>query len=74
LQSVGTENFGSRVSVGGTGYLLGIGYVHVRSTNFRMSAGIAHLSSHLTRDLDEKVDEERLSPLRPGGRSRPKST
>src|SRR5213596_2753806 len=26
FQSVGTENLGSRVSVGGTGYVLGLGY------------------------------------------------
>ena len=59
FQTVGTENIGSQVSVGGTGYLLGLGYVHTLSTNFTLSAGIAHLSSHLTRDLDEKLEEIR---------------
>jgi len=59
VQSVGTENFGSRVSVGGVGYLIDIGYVHAWSSDVRLSAGIAHLSSHLTRDLDEKRAEER---------------
>jgi hypothetical protein len=59
IQAVGTENFGSRVSVGGTGYLLGLGYVHTYSADFRLSAGIRHLSAHLTRDLDEKLEDER---------------
>ena len=58
FQSVGTENLGSKVSVGGTGYVLGLGYVHTYSADFKLSAGIAHLSSHLTRDLDDKLDEE----------------
>ena len=52
-----TENIGSRVSVGGTGYLLGIGYAYTRSTDFTVSAGIVHLSSHLAKDLDEKLEE-----------------
>jgi hypothetical protein len=59
FQTAGTENIGSQVSVGGTGYLLGLGYVHTLSTDSTVSAGIAHLSSHLTRDLDEKLDELR---------------
>lgn len=59
FQTVGTENLGSQVSVGGTGYVLALGYVHTYSDDFKLSAGIAHLSSHLTRDLDEKLDEER---------------
>jgi hypothetical protein len=58
FQSVGTENLGSKVSVGGTGYVLGLGYVHTYSADFKLSAGIAHLSSHLTRDLDDKLEEE----------------
>jgi hypothetical protein len=59
FQTIGTENLGSKVSVGGTGYLLGLGYVHTYSADFKLSAGITHLSSHLTRDLDEKLEEER---------------
>lgn len=59
IQAVGTENFGSRVSVGGTGYLLGLGYLHTYSADFTLSAGIGHLSSHLTRDLDDKLEDER---------------
>jgi hypothetical protein len=58
FQSVGTENFGSRVSVGGTGYVIGVGYLHRYSSTFTLSAGIGHLSSHLTRDLDEKLEDE----------------
>ena len=58
FQTVGTENLGSKVSVGGTGYVLGFGYVHTYSDDFKLSAGIAHLSSHLTRDLDDKLEEE----------------
>jgi hypothetical protein len=58
FQSVGTENLGAKVSVGGTGYVLGLGYVHTYSADFKLSAGIAHLSSHLTRDLDDKLEEE----------------
>ena len=57
FQTLGTENVKARVGVGGTGYLLGIGYVQTRSTDFTLSAGIVHLSSHLTRDLDEKLEE-----------------
>jgi hypothetical protein len=59
FQTVGTENLGSRVSVGGTGYLLGFGYVHTYSDRFKLSAGFKHFSSHLTRDLDDKLEEER---------------
>lgn len=59
FQTVGTENLGSKVSVGGTGYLLGFGYVHSYSDDFKVSAGLTHLSSHLTRDLDDKLDEQR---------------
>lgn len=59
FQSVGTENLGSKVSVGGTGYLLGFGYVHTYSDRFKLSAGFRHFSSHLTRDLDDKLEEER---------------
>jgi hypothetical protein len=58
FQAVGTENLGSKVSVGGTGYVLGLGYVHTYSADFKLSAGILHLSSHLTRDLDDKLEEE----------------
>ena len=60
FQTVGTENLGSRVSVGGTGYLLDLGYVHTYSERLRMSAGLAHFSSHLTRNLDDKTDEEQV--------------
>lgn len=59
FQTVGTESLGARVSVGGTGYLLRLGYVSTYSDDFTVSAGIAHLSSHLTRDLDDKTDEQR---------------
>jgi hypothetical protein len=59
FQTVGTENIKERVSVGGTGYLLGLTYVHTRSEGFQLSSGFVHFSSHLTRDLDEKLDEER---------------
>jgi hypothetical protein len=61
FQSVGTENITKRVSVGGTGYLLGLGYVHTRSEGFQLSSGLAHFSSHLTRDLDDKTDEQRAN-------------
>jgi hypothetical protein len=63
FQTAGTENLGSRVSVGGTAYLLGFGYVHSDSTDFRLSAGFGHLSSHLTRDLDEKLEEMRRAGI-----------
>jgi len=59
FQAGGTENLGSRVSVGGTAYLLGLGYVRTYSPDFNLSAGFVHLSSHLTRDLDDKLEEER---------------
>jgi len=59
FQSVGTENVGSKISVGGTGYILSLGYEHSRSPELTLSAGLTHLSSHLTRDLDEKLEEIR---------------
>ena len=59
FQSVGTENISKRVTVGGTGYLLGLRFVHTRSRTFELSSGLSHFSSHLTRDLDEKTEEER---------------
>lgn len=59
FQTVGTRNLGSEVSVGGTGYLLGLHYVHTYSDGFNLSSGLVHFSSHLTRDLDDKIDEER---------------
>jgi len=59
FQTVGTRNLGSKVSVGGTGYLIGAHYVHTHSPGFTVSAGIIHFSTHLTRDLDDKIDEER---------------
>jgi hypothetical protein len=54
FQTIGTENLGPKVSVGGTGYLLGLGYTHAVSNHVRLSAGLKHLSTHLTRDLDKK--------------------
>src|SRR5262249_47182178 len=59
FQTVGTKNLGPKVSVGGTGYLLRLGYVRTYSVDSYMSVGLAHFSSHLTRDLDDKLDEER---------------
>jgi hypothetical protein len=61
FQSVGTENVGSRVSVGGTGYVIGFGYTRTLSDRFAIAAGIQHLSTHLTRDLDQKDREVRDS-------------
>ena len=58
FQTAGTENIGSKVGVGGTGYLFHVAYVRTRSDAFAMSTGLAHLSSHLTRDLDKKLAEE----------------
>jgi len=59
FQTIGTENLGSKVSVGGTGYLLELEYRHATGDHARVSAGFKHLSSHLTRDLDEKDAEVR---------------
>lgn len=59
VQSVGTKNFGSRIGVGGAGYLMRIGYQRPLSPVTSVEAGLAHLSSHLTRDLDEKTLGER---------------
>jgi hypothetical protein len=59
FQTAGTENLGSQVGVGGTGYILRAGYLRSLSRTVTMSAGVAHLSSHLTRDLDDKTDEQR---------------
>jgi len=59
FQTAGTRNLGSKVGVGGTGYLLGLRYVHAWSADVSLSSGLLHFSSHLTRDLDDKIDEER---------------
>lgn len=59
FQSAGTRNLGSKVGVGGTGYFLGLSYLHKRSDDVDLSAGLLHFSSHLTRDLDDTIDEER---------------
>jgi len=59
FQTAGTENLGAKVSVGGTAYILRFGYDHAYSDDIELSAGVSHLSSHLTRDLDEKTDEQR---------------
>jgi hypothetical protein len=59
FQSVGTESIRSRVSVGGTGYVITLAYAERRSNGVTVSAGVTHLSSHLTRDLDEKLNEQR---------------
>lgn len=59
FQSVGTENLGATVSVGGTGYILGLSYRQRRSEHLAVAAGFRHLSSHLTRDLDAKIREVR---------------
>jgi hypothetical protein len=58
IQSVGTENLGSRISIGAARYMLGFGYVNA-SRPVTFSLGFRHLSSHLTRDLDEKEAEVR---------------
>jgi len=59
FQTAGTENLGAQVSVGGTAYILRTGYIHTHSRNLEFSAGFVHLSSHLTRDLDAKTEEQR---------------
>lgn len=59
FQTAGTKNLGSKVGVGGTGYFLGLSYVYARATAVELSSGVTHFSSHLTRDLDAKMDEER---------------
>ena len=59
VQTVGTEPLGSQIGVGGTGYVLRAGYRHTHSEALELSGGIEHLSSHLTRDLDDKTDEQR---------------
>jgi hypothetical protein len=58
FQSVGTENLGSKVSVGGAGYLLGLGYGHTFADHLTLFGGFGHLSTHLTRDLDDKLNEQ----------------
>jgi hypothetical protein len=59
FESVGTESLGSRIGVGGTGYILGFGYTRTIGDRSTVAAGIQHLSTHLTRDLDQKDREER---------------
>ncbi|HEX7798252.1 MAG TPA: hypothetical protein VF456_28005 [Vicinamibacterales bacterium] len=56
IQTVGTQNLGSRVSIGATGYNLGFEYIH-KIRRAKLAAGYRHLSSHLTRDLTDKEDE-----------------
>jgi len=63
FQTVGTENIGTRVSVGGTGYIIRASDAWTCSPDLTVSAGVSHLSSHLTRDLDTKTAEERALGL-----------
>ncbi len=63
FQTVGTENIGSRVSVGGTGYIIRASDAWTCSPDLTVSTGVSHLSSHLTRDLDTKTAEERALGL-----------
>ena len=63
FQTVGTENIGTRVSVGGTGYIIRASYARTFSPELTVSVGVSHLSSHLTRDLDTKTEEERALGL-----------
>jgi hypothetical protein len=59
FQTAGTENLGGQAGVGGTAYILGLAWHHEYSDDIQLSAGVSHLSSHLTRDLDAKTDEQR---------------
>lgn len=61
FQTVGTENLRAKVSVGGTGYVIRASYIRTVSDTFQWAAGVSHLSSHLTRDLDEKTREQRAA-------------
>jgi hypothetical protein len=63
FQTVGTENLGTKVSVGGTGYIIRAAYTRVWSPDLALSVGVSHLSSHLTRDLDAKTAEARARGL-----------
>jgi hypothetical protein len=58
MQTIGTENLGSKVGVAATGYILGFGYVRSFAP-VKVATGLRHLSSHLTRDLDDKEEELR---------------
>jgi hypothetical protein len=59
FQTVGTENLGDKIGVGGTGYLLELAFRRSVSDRLRVSAGFKHVSTHLTRDLDQKDAEVR---------------
>jgi hypothetical protein len=63
FQTVGTQNIRSKVRVGGTGYIIRASYARTMSPELTLSAGVSHLSSHLTRDLDTKTAEERALGL-----------
>jgi hypothetical protein len=58
IQTIGTESFGNAVGVAVTGYFLGVRYTHTLP-GVTISTGFRHLSSHPTRDLDDKEDEVR---------------
>ena len=59
VESVGTESLGSRIGVGGTGYVIGFDYTRSIGGRLALAAGVQHLSTHLTRDLDQKTVEVR---------------
>jgi len=59
FESVGTEKLGSRIGVGGTGFVIGFNYAFRVADHLEASGGIRHLSTHLTRDLDDKEAAER---------------
>lgn len=56
VQSIGLEVPGSRVGVAAIGYIIRISYVHNGPDDTVVSAGLMHLSSHLTRDLEQQID------------------
>jgi hypothetical protein len=61
FQTVGTSNLGAKIGVGGTGYVIRVAYVRQVSQRLDVSAGLTHLSSHFTRDLDAKTAERRAA-------------
>ena len=57
FETVGIESPGSRVSVAGTGYIVKLGYARAMGADAEWSLGVIHMSSHLTRDLDQRIDQ-----------------
>ncbi len=63
FQTVGSKSLGRKTIIAGTGYILGGRCIHSFSSDTKFSAGITHLSSHLTQDLLKLIQDEKRNKI-----------